>query len=122
MDWAGVRVTMDKVEPLPDHIESIKSYPTPTNLTDMKSFFALVEQVAPFVMVKPYLLPFRELLKKERKFYWDENLQRIFDDVKNQLIISIKDGLLVLLHHKVFCRPTHPTWGPCPPWTSVLAG
>ncbi len=69
VDWAGVRVTMDKVEPLPYHIESIKSYPTPTNLTYMISFFALVEQVAPFVMVKPYLLPFRELLKKERKFY-----------------------------------------------------
>ena len=93
VDWAGVRVTMDKVEPLPEHIESIKSYPTPTNLTDMRSFFALVEQVAPFVMVKPYLYPFRELLKKDRKFYWDENLQKIFDDVKDQLIISIKDRL-----------------------------
>ena len=54
---------------LTEHIESIRNYPTPINLTYMRSFFALVEQVAPFVMVKPYLHPFRELLKKDRKFY-----------------------------------------------------
>ena len=65
---------MDGMEPLPEHLESIKNYPPPTNLTDMRSFFTLVEQVAPVVMVKPHLHPFRELLKKDRKFYWDKNL------------------------------------------------
>ena len=67
---------------LPEHLESIKNYPPPTSLTDMRSFFAMVEQVAPFVMVKLYLHLFRELLKKDQKFYWDENLQGIFEEVK----------------------------------------
>ena len=59
----------------------------------MRSFFALVEQVAPYIMEKPYLHPFREFLKKDQKFYWDDNLQKIFNDIKVQLIDSIKDGL-----------------------------
>ena len=73
---------MDGVEPLPEHLEAIRNYPKLTNLTNMRSFFALAEKVAPFVMVKPHLHPFRELLKKDRKFYWDENLQRMFEEVK----------------------------------------
>ena len=43
MDWAGYRVTMNGVEPLPEHLEAIKNYPPPTDLMDMRSFFALVE-------------------------------------------------------------------------------
>ena len=66
MDWAGYRVTMDGVEPLPEHLEAIRSYPKPTNLTDMRSFFALEKKVALFLTVKPHLYPFRELLKKDR--------------------------------------------------------
>ena len=37
--WAGVKITKDTVEPLPDHVEAIKNYPVPRNLTDMQSFF-----------------------------------------------------------------------------------
>ena len=47
VDWAGVRISKDKVEPLPEHVQAIRDYPPPTNLTDMRSFFALVEQVFP---------------------------------------------------------------------------
>ena len=72
-------------------MESIRSYPTPLNLTDMRSFFALVEQISPYVMVKPHLGPFRELLKKDRKFYWDEHLQKLFEEVKLDLVEKIKE-------------------------------
>ena len=74
MDWAGVRITKDSVEPLPNHVEAIKTYPIPTSVMDMRSFFAIVEQVAPYYAVKQHLAPFRDLLKKNRKFYWDNNL------------------------------------------------
>ena len=35
VDFAGFRITEGTVEPLPKYLETIKSYPTPTNLTDM---------------------------------------------------------------------------------------
>ena len=93
VNWAGVKITKNSVEPLNDHVESIRSYPTPLNLTDMRSFFALVEQISPYVMVKPHLGPFRELLKKDRKFYWDEHLQKLFEEVKLDLVEKITEGL-----------------------------
>ena len=59
----------------------------------MRSFFTLVEQVAPFVMVKPHLHPFRELFKKDRKFDWLENLHRMFEEVKEEQVDNVKEGL-----------------------------
>ena len=46
VDWAGIRLTTDKVEPLPAHVQAIREYPTPRNITDMRSYFALVNQVS----------------------------------------------------------------------------
>ena len=78
LEWAGVKLTPGGAEPLPAHVKSIQNYPVPESVTDMRSFFALVEQVAPYYAVKPHLAPFRELLKKGNEWYWDSVLQRLF--------------------------------------------
>ena len=59
VSWAGVRISKEKVAPLQDHVSAIRQFPTPTNITDLRSYFALVNQVAPYYAVQP------ELLKKE---------------------------------------------------------
>ena len=53
MDWAGIRLTKDKAQPLPVHVKVIKEFPTPINLTDMRSYWALVNQVSPYYCVQP---------------------------------------------------------------------
>ena len=93
VDWAGIRITPTTVEPLEEHVQAIKDYPTPTNLTDIRSFFALVEQVAPFYAVKPHLLPFRELLKTNSRWYWDETLQQLFEEAKKTITTRVVEGL-----------------------------
>ncbi len=45
-DFAGFRVTSHTVEPLPKYIDSIKEYPTPLNVTDIRGWFGLVNQVS----------------------------------------------------------------------------
>ena len=74
VDWAGIRIGNDKVKPLPDHIRAIKEFPTPNNLTDMRSYWALVNQVSPYYCVQQHLQPFRELLKKKTQWYFAKEL------------------------------------------------
>ena len=69
VSWAGVKLSVDKVAPLPDHEDAIKRFPMPTNITDLRSYFALVTQVAPYYAVQPVLLPFWELLKKNARSF-----------------------------------------------------
>ena len=59
VDWAGIRLTKDKAKPLPEHIKAIKEFPSLVNITDMRSYWALVNQVAPHYCIRPYLQPFR---------------------------------------------------------------
>ena len=37
VDFAGFRITLDSVEPLPKYIDSIKDYPTPKSTCDIQS-------------------------------------------------------------------------------------
>ena len=81
------------MEPLPGHVTAIRQFPTPTCLTDLRSYFALVNQVAPNYAVQPVLLPFRELLKKDKKFYWDEVLQRFFEEFREVIADEVLKGV-----------------------------
>ena len=93
VDWAGIRLTKDKAQPLPEHIKAIKEFPTPVNITDMRSYWALVNQVAPFYSVLEHLNPFRELLKKNTTWYWDDVLQRLFEESREQISKEVLEGI-----------------------------
>ena len=64
VDWAGIRITEKGVSPLPEHVEAIRNFTVPGNITDMRSYWALVSQVSNFYATQPHLAPFRELMKK----------------------------------------------------------
>ena len=46
VDFAGFRITNDAVEPVPKYLDAIRGYPTPRNITDIRSWFGLVNQVS----------------------------------------------------------------------------
>ena len=58
VDWAGVQISAEKVEPLPYHVQAMRDFPSPKNLTDMRSYFAFVNQLAPYYATQPELHPF----------------------------------------------------------------
>ena len=60
MDWEGSRLTKDKAQPLREHEKVIREFPRPSNITDLQSYYALVNQVAHYYAVCPHLEPFRE--------------------------------------------------------------
>ena len=53
VDWAGFRIGKTTVEPLPEHVEANRNYPTPINLTDTRSFFALGNKLSLFMQSNP---------------------------------------------------------------------
>ena len=60
--------------------QAIKEFPAPTNITQMRSFFGLVNQVSFAFSMKDTMAPFRELLRPSAVFYWDERLQKLFEE------------------------------------------
>ena len=85
VDFAGFEITHDTVRPCKKYTRAISDFPTPQNLTDVRSWFGLVNQVSFAFSMAEVMLPFRELLKPNNKFHWDETLQQAFE--KSKLII-----------------------------------
>ena len=75
--------------------DSIRNFPRPKTLTDMRAFFGLVEQAAFSFFKTECMGPFRDLLKgkKGESFEWTEELQMAFEAAKNYICQQIADGV-----------------------------
>ena len=103
VDFASFRLTSTNVAPLPKYLESIRNFPTPQNITDIRSWFGLVNQVSHYAHLRDLVKPFRRFLSPKVKFYWDGNLNQIFQDSKKLIIEAIEKGVEIFDVKKRTC-------------------
>ncbi len=63
VEFAGFEITSDSVRPSHKYLRAILDFPTPTNITEVRSWFGLVNQVSYAFSMTEKMLPFRQLLK-----------------------------------------------------------
>jgi hypothetical protein len=84
--YAGYFVTSSGIHADPDKVSAISQFPPPTNVTELRSFFGLVNQLGSFSHeIASTMQPLRPLLKKETAFAWADNQQTAFENVKAAL-------------------------------------
>ena len=86
VEFAGFEVTQDGFRPADHIIKGIREFPTPKSITDVKSWFGLVQQVAFTFSETSVMNPFRELQSKKKPFYWDATLDDAFQKSKEEII------------------------------------
>ena len=60
------------IEPLPKYIDAIKDFPTPKSITDIRSWFGLVNQLANYSQLREMMRPFRPFLSPKTPFVWTD--------------------------------------------------
>ena len=94
VEFAGFEVTQSGFRPPSRIIDAIKKFPLPNTITDVRSWFGLVNQVAYAFMQKDQMSPFRELLAgKKRVWKWDATLTEAFEKSKQAILDQIKHGV-----------------------------
>ena len=94
VEFAGYTVTKDGIKPSAKMVDAILNFPTPTSISGVRSWFVVVNQVAFAFSQAQAMTPFRELLRtKNMKFYWDEALERIFEESKRKIVEQIEHGV-----------------------------
>ena len=93
VDFAGCRITEERIDPLPKFFNAIKDFPTPTNATDIKSWFGLVNQVATYAQLRDLMEPFRLFLSPKTPFHWTAELDAAFASAKEAIIAAIRTGV-----------------------------
>ena len=95
VDFAGFRVTEEKIDPLPKYFTAIKEFPTPTSTTDIESWFGLVNQVSHYSQLRDMMEPFRKFLSPKTKFEWSDELNEVFELSKKLIVDAIKEGVKI---------------------------
>ena len=87
-------------------MKALQNFPTPRSLTDVRSFFGLVNQAAYSFSKTEAMSPFRELLKKNSKFTWNQDMETAFKEAKQQIAREITKGIKIFEKHRTTCLAT----------------
>ena len=87
-------------------MSAIENFPQPHNITDARSWFGLVNQVAWAYSISDIMLPFRELVKKNSVFAWSDELQKLFDESKAMLKSKVTEGIQTFEPNRGTCLQT----------------
>ena len=93
IEFAGFLITENEVKPLPKHLDAVAKFPRPTNITDMRSFFGLICQLAHNAKLCGLMAPFKPFLSPKVRFQWTEELEVAFIQAKKEIVAAIKEGV-----------------------------
>ena len=84
--FAGFMVGSEGIKADPAKVEAIKEFPAPKDLTNLKSYLGLANQLGEFCPdLKQSLEPIKPLLSGKNAYAWNEELQKSFDKSKEVL-------------------------------------
>ena len=106
VEFAGFEISPNTVKPCPRMFEAIRAFPTPKNITDVRSWFGLINQVSYAFAAADRMLPFRQLLKSGELFSWNEQLDQLFTETKSLIIEEIQRGIQIFDKKKPTCLAT----------------
>ena len=106
VEFAGFEISKSTVRPCPKLFDAIDRFPTPTNITDIRSWHGLVNQVSYNFSSADVMLPFRNLLSPKIEFKWTPELNDAFLKSKRKIISEIKKGVAIFDKSRPTCLAT----------------
>ena len=94
--FAGLIVDENGSKPDPEKVASIRDFPSPKDITNLRSWMGLVNQFASFAPdLKHAMVPLQGLLKPKNAYLWTQEHEEAMEKVKN--ILTSEKGP-VLMH------------------------
>uniref|UniRef100_A0A3B1IPY4 Uncharacterized protein n=1 Tax=Astyanax mexicanus TaxID=7994 RepID=A0A3B1IPY4_ASTMX len=97
---------MTDVRPCSRYLDAIRDFPRPRNVTDVRSWFGLVNQVAYAFSMAERMQPFRRLLQNGVRFEWSSELEEVFRESKETIVREIERGVRIFDKSKPTCLAT----------------
>ena len=87
IELLGHKVTKDGIIPLERNVETIKKFPKPQKVKDVRAFIGLTSYYRKYIKNFAKIAnPLTDLTKKDNKFIWGENQEKAFETLKNAII------------------------------------
>ena len=93
VNFLGFKISMQGLGPTDAFIDTINSFPTPQNLTDVRAWFGTINQVSYAFASTQQMEPFRKLLSSKLPFVWSQELDQAFISSKAEIIKQCTAGV-----------------------------
>ena len=103
VEFAGFEITLKGIRPTARYIKSIRTFPTKTNISEVRSRFGFINQVAYSFVKTTHMAPFRHLLSESKPFEWDQYMETAFQKSKEKIIELIIEGVASFDTNLVTC-------------------
>ena len=104
--FAGLKITPNGICPSDELLAAIRNFPTPRDIHGARSWFGAVNQMAWAYATSPIMQPFRELVKPNMKFVWNETLDNLFHKTNQLLIEKCTAGIRAFELNRRTCLQT----------------
>ena len=85
--FAGYIVDQEGVKADPEKVTAVAKFKSPINLTELKRFMGLVNQLAPFSdRIASLATPVRDLLSTSNHWLWTKQHEKAFQEIKEELV------------------------------------
>ena len=95
VEFAGFLVTQNDVKPLPKYIDAIHNFSRLANMSEIPSWFGLVNQVSHYAQLTESMAPFKPLLSSKTRFKWNNELKEAFQRSKLEIVKAIEEGIRI---------------------------
>ena len=106
VEFAGFIITNTGLKPAARYTEAIGNFPTPMNITQVRSWYGLVNQVAYCFCKTEMMAAFCHLLSPGNVFQWDDKLEEAFVASKAKIVELIQEGVYSFDPDLVTCLST----------------
>ena len=87
VEYLGHQISADGLRPTKDKVEAIVNAPTPTSVTQLRSFLGMINYYGKFLSnVSTLLAPLYKLLQAKQKWTWGVEQEKAFKEAKTQLV------------------------------------
>ena len=93
VDFAGFKISPTSLMPSDKMLESIRNFPTPTDISGVRAYFGLVNQVAYAFAMTEEMYPMRHLLSPKTPFEWTPELDALFAKSKEIIVDKVIEGV-----------------------------
>ena len=91
--YLGFVINSTGIQPTSEFIQSILDFPTPRNITDVRSWFGAVGQINFAFASAMDMQPFRHLLSTKSPFAWSPDLEAAFQQSKLEIVRQCEKGV-----------------------------
>ena len=106
LEFLGFELNDEGVEPGRELLKSILEFPRPRDISGIRGWFGLVEQVAWAFSKTGIMSPLRYLLSPQSEFVWNQELNDAFEKSKEEIIEAVKKGVKAFDPKRITCLAT----------------